>query len=356
MIMLTKMQAKLSEHEIDALLITSPANRQYATDFKSSAGAVLVTKDAGLFLTDFRYIEAAKARVRGFAVEMVTKDKKYADWLNEWLSQHGIKVLGFEQGFMTVSAHKDYAEKLTGVELKPSGELLSGLRQAKEPWEVDRMAAAQRMAEQTLDEVLPLIRPGMTERALAAEIIYRSLRLGSEGTPFAPIAVSGPNSALPHGVPGDRAFEPGDCITMDFGCTVGGYCSDMTRTVVLGKASEEVRAVYQTILDAQLAGIAAAKAGVIGKDIDGAARSLIADAGYGEHFGHGFGHGIGIEVHEEPGANTQNEKPIPDDAVITAEPGIYLPGKFGVRIEDMLHVTAGGTINLTQAPKALLEL
>jgi Xaa-Pro aminopeptidase len=353
---LNKIQAKLSEHEIDALLVLSPANRQYATDFKSSAGLILITRNAGYVLTDFRYIEAAKTKIQGYTVEMSTKDKKNADWLKEWLAAHGIKTLGFEQGFISVGAHKDYAEKLAGVELKPAGELLNGLRQVKEPWEVERMAAAQRLAERTLEEVLPLIRPGLTERRLAAEIIYRSLCLGSEKVPFEPIAVSGPNSALPHGVPGDRAFERGDTITMDFGCTVGGYCSDMTRTVVLGKASEEVRLVYQTVLAAQKAGIAAAKPGVAGKDVDEAARAVIRDAGHGERFGHGFGHGIGVEVHEEPTAGTLGEKAIPAGAVITAEPGIYMPGQFGIRIEDMLYVTEEGTVNLTQAPKELLEI
>ena len=351
--MLKALQDKI--HDIDALLITSPANRRYALDFASSAGCVLVTRDAGYFLVDFRYITAARERVRGYAIEMVTAEKKYADWLTELLAAHGVKTLGFEQDAMTFSEHAKYADA-PGVTLVPSGEVLSELRQSKQPFEIERMVRAQRVAESALDVVLPLIRPGVSERELAAELIYRMLRGGAEDVSFPPIVVSGPNSALPHGVPGDRAFASGDVITMDFGCKVDGYCSDMTRTVVLGRASDEVKTVYGTVLRAQLAGIDAACAGVTGRAVDEAARAVIRDAGYGDCFGHGFGHGLGLEVHEAPNASVRNDKPLPDGAVISAEPGIYLPGKFGVRIEDVLHLTGGGCVNLTAAPKELLEL
>ncbi|MPM45770.1 Aminopeptidase YpdF [bioreactor metagenome] len=182
------------------------------------------------------------------------------------------------------------------------------------------------------------------------------LRFGAERLSFEPIVVSGPNGSLPHGVPGRRRVEKGDFITMDFGCVADGYCSDMTRTVGVGQVSEEMEGVYRVVLEAQLAGIAAARAGVPGKDIDAAARQVIERAGYGDYFGHGFGHSLGLEIHESPNANSAEEQPLPAGAVISAEPGIYLPGRFGVRIEDVIVLTEAGCDNLTRAPKELILL
>ena len=196
----------------------------------------------------------------------------------------------------------------------------------------------------------------MTEQEIAARLQYEMLCLGADKMSFDPIVASGPNGSKPHAIPSDKKVELGEFITMDFGCKFGGYCSDMTRTVALGEPTEEMRKVYDTVLQAQLAGIAAAKAGVPGQDIHNAAAKVIEDAGYGEYFGHGFGHSVGIEIHESPNANYSNTNPMPEGCAVSAEPGIYLPGKFGVRIEDVIILRADGNEDITHSPKELIIL
>ena len=218
------------------------------------------------------------------------------------------------------------------------------------------MRKAQEITDAAFTEVLTKIKVGRTEKELSAELIYCLLKNGGEGLSFDPIVVSGPNTSLPHGVPGERRLQEGDFITMDFGVLYKGYCSDMTRTVALGYATEEMKKVYETVAQAQLAGIAVTKAGVPGQDIDAAARKVIADAGYGEYFGHGYGHSLGLEIHESPSPNARNAEPMPVGAVCSAEPGIYLPGKFGVRIEDVTILREDGCEVITKSPKNLIIL
>ena len=218
------------------------------------------------------------------------------------------------------------------------------------------MRKAQQITDRAFSEVLSRVKSGMTEKQLQAELIYSLYKNGADGLAFDPIVVSGPNTSLPHGVATDRVIREGDFVTMDFGAAYQGYCSDMTRTVAVGYATEEMEKVYNTVLQAQLAGIAATKAGVLGKDIDKAARDVIAAAGYGEYFGHGYGHCIGMECHESPNANPSGDKIMEENMVSSAEPGIYLPGKFGVRIEDLVIFTADGCENITKSPKNLIIL
>jgi Xaa-Pro aminopeptidase len=279
----------------------------------------------------------------------------YGVLVEEVIREEGLKKIGFEDAYMTVQEHQRYSKALS-CELIPAADLLWQLRAVKTEAEVELMESAQRIAERALEEILNEIRPGVAEREIAARIQYLMLHYGAENMSFDPIVVSGPNTSLPHGVPGDRLICEGDFVTMDFGCIYHGYCSDMTRTVAVGRATDEMREIYDTVLAAQLAGIAAAKAGVTGKAVDGAARAVIEAAGYGEYFGHSFGHGVGVEIHESPNASPMNEQPLPAGAVISAEPGIYLPGKMGVRIEDVIVLTEDGCRNLTRAPKELLIL
>ena len=350
-----KYQSLLETGEVDALLLTSVYNRLYAAQYRVAEGVAVVTREGAYYFTDSRYIEAAEKNLPGFTVRMTHPGSSEIERINEVIGEHTIKKLGFEENDMTYGDYLRYNEALHAV-LVPMQAKIDAFRATKEPWEIELMRKAQAITDQTFSELCKIIQAGMTEKELEAELLYRLYKHGAEGPSFDPIVVSGPNTSLPHGVPGERKLEFGDFITMDFGCIYGGYCSDMTRTVALGFVSEEMDKVYKTVLKAQLAGIAATKAGVAGRDIDGAARKVIADAGYGDYFGHGYGHSLGILIHEAPNANTRNDQPMPAGAVVSAEPGIYLPGKFGVRIEDVTVITETGCEVLTKSPKNLIIL
>ncbi len=352
---LTRIQQELCRREQEAILLLSPEGRLFATGFPSSAGAVLITREKGLLLTDFRYIEAAGKKAAGYTVEMVTVGRSYTDLLAQALKDAGIKTLGFEEEYLTVSQFAFYRKRLP-VTFQPAQALVDGLRAAKQEEEIEAIRVSQAITERALEDLLPELKPGMTEREAAARLTYALLHHGAEEMAFEPIVVSGPNSSLPHGVPGERKLQDGDFLTMDFGARKGGYCADMTRTVAIGSATDEMRKVYDLVLRAQAAGIAAARAGIPGKEIDQAGRAVIAAEGYGDYFGHGFGHGLGIQVHEGPGASATEQRLLPAGQVISAEPGVYLPGRFGVRIEDILLLREDGCENLTKAPKQLLIL
>ena len=350
-----KYQSLLETGEVDALLLTSVYNRLYAAQYRVAEGVAVVTREGAYYFTDSRYIEAAEKNLKGFTVRMTHPGSSEIERINEVIGEHTIKKLGFEENDMTYGDYLRYNEALHAV-LVPMQAKIDAFRATKEPWEIELMRKAQAITDQTFSELCKIIQAGMTEKELEAELLYRLYKHGAEGPSFDPIVVSGPNTSLPHGVPGERKLEFGDFITMDFGCIYGGYCSDMTRTVALGFVSEEMDKVYKTVLKAQLAGIAATKAGVAGRDIDGTARKVIADAGYGDYFGHGYGHSLGILIHEAPNANARNDQPMPAGAVVSAEPGIYLPGKFGVRIEDVTVITETGCEVLTKSPKNLIIL
>ncbi len=350
-----KIARELEGNGLQAMLLTSEVSRFYATGFRSSAGVVLITKEKTVLITDFRYIEAARAAAAGFEVMETSGRDGYMRLLSELLSDCRAKVLGFEDACMTVCEHERYSKGLK-TKLKGAGKMLSSLRSSKEEREISCLREVQAITEKALSEVLPLIRPGMSELELSAELVYRLLRLGAERLSFEPIVVSGENTSRPHGAPSERKLRNGDFITMDFGCVKNGYCSDMTRTVALGEADSEMRMVYSVVLEAQRRGIEAARAGTPGSEPDRAAREFISERGYGGCFGHGFGHGIGVEVHEEPSLSPSNHEPLPEGAVVSAEPGIYIPGKFGVRIEDMLVLRRDGAENLTKAEKKLIVI
>ena len=218
------------------------------------------------------------------------------------------------------------------------------------------MKKAQKIADTAFTQLLSELRPGMTERQLAARLQYLAICSGAEKMSFDTIVASGPNGSMPHAVPTGRNVQEGDFITFDFGCVYEGYCSDTTRTVALGQVTEEMEQVYQVVYQAQKAGLAAARSGITGREMDAAARDVIAKAGYGDYFGHALGHSLGIEVHEDPVAAPRNEKPLPSGAVISVEPGIYLPGKFGVRIEDVVVLDDGGCRDLTELTRELRHL
>ena len=318
-------------------------------------GLDAITRDEAHYTTDGRYIEAAQEQITGARVSLITAQNGHLAQARAYLEEKGLHNVGFESGAMTVDAHHRYTQELPCI-LTPAQTLLDELRASKDEAELAVMRHAQEITDEAFKAILNFIRPGLTEREIAARLVYELMRHGGEKVSFDPIVAAGPNGSKPHAVPGDQVVDTGMFITMDFGCKVEGYCSDMTRTVAVGFATEEMQKVYQTVLSAQQAGIAAARAGITGRDVDAAARAVIAAAGYGAYFGHSFGHGVGVEIHEAPNASPSNEQPLPAGAVISAEPGVYLPGKLGVRIEDVILLTETGCRNLTKAPKELLIL
>ena len=352
-----KIASVLEAHGLDAVLLTCEANRFYASGFHSSGtdGVAIVTRNHNYYFTDSRYTEAAARHVRDAEIRQTDREHPYSTLINEVIEKEHITRMGYEDEYMTAADFRRFSEKLH-CELVPATELLWTLRAVKDQAELDCMIQAQRIAEKALADILGEIRPGVTEKEIAALLLYKMLHYGAEDKSFDPIVVSGANGSLPHGVPSEKPIQAGEFVTMDFGCKFGGYCSDMTRTVAVGHVTEEMETVYNTVLKAQLAGIAAAKAGVTGAAVDGAARQVIADAGYGPYFGHSFGHSVGVEIHENPNATPSNSKPLPAGVVISAEPGIYLPGKLGVRIEDVIVITEQGCQNITLASKELLIL
>lgn len=344
----------LLDGEVDGLLLTSRYSRHYGAEFDIAEGVAIVTKAGCRYFTDSRYIESAQNGIHDFEVLDVA-GVGYNRRLNDAIADFGIKTLGYEENYLTVAEWMSY-EKNLNVKLVPFNAAISSFRGVKEEWELENMRKAQAIADRAFGEVLPRIKVGMSELELQAELIYCMYKNGAHGLSFDPIVVSGPNSSMPHGVAGERKIQDGDFITMDFGVLYNGYCSDMTRTVAVGHVTEEMEKVYNTVLEAQLAGLAVTKAGVPGQEIDGAARKVIADAGYGEYFGHGYGHSLGLEIHESPSPSARNTEPMPLHAVASAEPGIYLPGKFGVRIEDSVIYTEDGYENLCTSPKNLIIL
>lgn len=346
----------LLNEEVNGLLLTSRYSRHYAAEFDIAEGVAIVSKKGCRYFTDSRYIEAAQKGIKGFEVIMTDREHPYTQLINEAIGDFGITALGYEEHYLTVEEMDSYESKLNVKVFIGMHAQISGFRAVKEDWELANMRKAQEIADKAFSEVCTRIKAGMTEKQLQAELIYCLYKNGGEGLSFDPIVVSGPNTSLPHGVATDRVIREGDFITMDFGTLYHGYCSDMTRTVAVGYVTDEMEKVYNTVLQAQLAGIAATRAGVKGKDVDAAARQVITDAGYGDYFGHGYGHSLGLEVHEAPNCSPSGETVMEAGMVSSAEPGIYLPGKFGVRIEDVVVFTADGCENITHSPKKLIIL
>ncbi len=337
----------------EAYIVSSPENRRYLTEFSSSDGFLIVTENNSVFLTDSRYIEAAEKTVRD--CNEISLLRSFSVQLPEYVQKLGITKLFTESARLTV---EDYNRilKFAGcvVSAEKTDAAINFFRRKKSEEEKNCILKAQAIAEKAFDHILGFISTEKTEKDIALELDFFMLRNGAEATSFDTIAVSGANSSMPHGVPSDKKICNGDFITLDYGAVINGYHSDMTRTVAVGSVSTKMAEVYETVLNAQLASLASLKDGISGIDADKAARDIIANAGYGEFFGHGTGHGVGIEIHEEPRLSPKSDKILCEGDVVTVEPGIYLPGEFGVRIEDMAFITENGYENLTKSPKNLI--
>ena len=351
---IAKITAQLPEHGLDAMLVTSAPGERYAVGFEGE-GWVLVSRDGAHYSTDGRYIEAARQQVTGAEIVLTERGQSHLALAREEIRRRGLKRVGFESGRVSADELGRWKDSLP-CELVAAQGLLDGLLAAKDEEELARMRQAQRITDEAFREILNFIRPGLTEQEVAARLVYELLRRGGRRVSFDPIVAAGANGSMPHAVPGETVIQPGMFVTMDFGCVYEGYCSDMTRTVAVGQPTDEMERVYHTVLEAQRAGIAAARAGVTGSEVDRAARQVIQQAGYGSFFSHSFGHSLGLEIHESPNASPSEQTVFPAGAVISAEPGIYLPGHFGVRIEDVLVLREGGCEDITQSPKKLIVL
>lgn len=340
---------------IDAAIILSEANRFYFTGFRSSAGLLLVTRGGAWFFTDFRYIESARRSITG--CEIVLKSNLYAQ-VETILRSCGAKNVGVEYGSITLAEYDAIAAALSAEVLRDDRlhETIKRLRACKAEDEIASLRRAQELTDRTFSYILEVIRPGVTEQDLILEMGAYMERLGNENRSFDFIAVSGPRTSLPHGKASRRTIEIGDFVTLDFGCMINGYFSDMTRTVAVGHASTRQKEIYRIVQEAQQKALEQIRAGISCAAIDTAARGLIADHGYGPCFGHGLGHGVGIEIHESPFFNQSSKEVLQAGNIMTVEPGIYLENQFGVRIEDMVVVTEDGCENLTHSPKELIIL
>lgn len=341
-------------NEKDAVLITSNPNRLYFTGFSSSAGDLLITKEKAFFFIDFRYFEKAKSTIDSCEVFLISK---LFSQLNDLILKEKIENIYLETSFVTVEFYETLVSGLKNANVSNSNiidkEILS-LRAVKQTEEVACIKKAQDITDRAFAYILDKIKVGVTEKELALELEFFMRKNGSEGVSFDFIVVSGKNTSLPHGVPTDKKIEYGDFVTMDFGAVVGGYRSDMTRTVVVGSASEKQKEIYNIVLSAQKAALEKIKAGEVCREIDAVSRNIITKAGYGECFGHGLGHSVGLEIHESPAFNTRDNTVLKSGMVITVEPGIYIENEFGVRIEDMVKVTENGVENLTNSNKELI--
>lgn len=353
---LSQIADKLSQYDLDAMLIVSEPGERYAVGFQGE-GYVLVTREGSQYSTDGRYIEAAQMQVTGAEVVLISRERSHLALARDFLAARGLKRVGFESAAVSVAQYRRWQESFPeGCELIPAQELLDGLRASKDREELAAMVQAQKITDAAFGEILNYIRPGMTEQEVAARLVYELLRRGARKVSFDPIVAAGANGSMPHAVPGETVIQKGMFVTMDFGCVYDGYCSDMTRTVAIGQPTQEMEQVYAVVLAAQKAGIAAARAGIPGRELDSAARKVIEEADYGDYFTHSFGHSLGLEIHESPNASPGETRTLPAGTVISAEPGIYLPGRFGVRIEDVLVLEEGGCRDITQSPKNLIVL
>lgn len=340
----------------EAIIIDSEENRRYFTSFPSSDGVLVVTKNDAVFFTDSRYIEAAQKSVAGCRALPLTS---VSDEVRSYIKEKGILKIYTEKNRLTVANGEYYKKTFFPRIVSFSYKLenyINDIRAVKDENEIECILKAQKIAEDAFDSVLGFIKPGVTEKEIALQLDFYMLSHGAEAVSFETIAVTGAKSSMPHGVPDDTVVKEGDFITMDFGAVYKGYHSDMTRTVAVGYVSDEQRTVYDTVLSAQKASLEMLKSGCPCKDADAAARDIIKEAGYGEYFGHSTGHGVGVEIHESPALSPKSKKELKVGNVVTVEPGIYLPGKFGVRIEDMALITDNGCRNLTATPKELIIL
>lgn len=348
-----KLRKVLGENDLDAILITSPYNRRYVTNFTGTAGVAIVSREDARFVTDFRYIEQANEQAANFKI--VEHKQPIHQELNEQLKELNVNKLGFEKDHVTFSMYELY-EKSMDVELVPVSGLVEELRLIKTTEELGVLKQAAKIAEDAFVHIQSYLKPGAKEIDISNELEFYMRKLGADSSSFDTIVASGYRGALPHGVASDKKIQSGELVTLDFGAYYKGYCSDITRTVAVGELNDELTSIYNIVQEAQKAGVEGLKPGITGKEADALTRDYITEKGYGEYFGHSTGHGVGLEVHEGPGLSFRSEKKLEPGMVVTVEPGIYVPNVGGCRIEDDIVITETGYERLTLAPDELIIL
>lgn len=349
--MLEQIRSHLKKTNCDVFITTNKIHRRYLTNFTGSAGLVWIGADTNILVVDFRYVEQAGEQSPNW--ELVKQEPTLTETINSLIDKFQVKRIAFESEYITVDQLNQWQQSF-GVEFVPTKNWIAKLRMVKRDDEIEKIAKAVEIADQALQTIIPTIKPGVKEVELALELEYTMRRLGAEAVAFDPIVGSGPRGALPHAVPGEREITYGDFIVIDMGCVYQGYCSDMTRTLVVGQPTDKHLEIYNLVLKAQLAALEAIKPGLTGKQVDSVARDIITEAGYGPNFGHSLGHAVGLEIHEEPRLSQLGEAVLEPGMVVTVEPGVYLPGWGGVRIEDLVVVTETGCRILTQTTKELV--
>ena len=348
-----QLREKMKAEGIASFLITSPYNLRYLTGFTGTTGLALISLEKAYFITDFRYTEQAAKQCVGY--EVVKNVGPILEVVADIVETTKLENLAFEEAYVPFKQYVDL-ETLLEVDLVPVSGMVEELREVKDEAEVAIIEKACNIADQAFSHILTYIKPGMTEIQVANELDFHMRSLGASGVSFETIVASGLRSAMPHGVASDKVIEEGDLITIDFGCYYNGYVSDMTRTIAIGEPSDKLKEIYNVVKEAQQKVLDVAKPGMTGVELDAVARDYIASKGYGEAFGHSTGHGIGLEIHEGPNVSKLADKAFVPGNVITNEPGIYLPGIGGVRIEDDMLVTENGIKRLTHSEKELIIL
>lgn len=351
---INKLRKKLKENNIEALLVTKKENIRYLSNFTGTSAKLLITESENILITDFRYLDQAAEQAEGYSIEEISSD--FPEKFNKLLKYKGVKNLNFESQDINFKLYNDLKEKLELDSFEPTEALVEDLRMIKDQNEVEKIKKAVEIADQGFEFLINFIKPGKTEREIALELEFFMKRNGGEANAFDFIVASGKRGALPHGVASDKKIESGDLVTIDFGTVYEGYHSDITRTIAVGSVDDKLKDIYNLVLKTQEKVIAEIKAGMSCYDADKIARDNIKDAGYAENFGHGLGHGLGLEIHEEPRLSYNSDKTLAEGMIVTDEPGIYLSGLGGVRIEDDLLITKDGCEVLNKAPKELIVL
>lgn len=351
---LNSFRSKMKALKIDGALITKRENYMYLSGFSGSSANLIVTEKKAYLLTDFRYIEQSSKQAPLF--EIVLHKPEIIDTISEIVNSEGVKQLGFEDLNTSFALYSSIADKLKAVELKGIGNVADSLRSIKDVQEIEAINRAVQIADGAFAHVLSIIRPGITELDIAAELEYKMKKLGASGASFETIVASGIRSSMPHGIASEKRVELGDTITMDFGAMYDHYCSDITRTVFLGQPDKRMLKIYNIVLEAQLTSERGAKRGLTGKQVDRLARDIIYGNGYEGKFGHGLGHGVGLEIHESPRLSIGGDIVLENNMAVTIEPGIYVEGLGGVRIEDTIIIHDDTPRILTQSSKELIIL